>query len=408
MSAPLTGAQEAAERAFEPTVSTGVPRIAAMDGLRGIAILLVLWFHVWQITWLGVPLSLGHGFDAQIVPETGFVGVELFFLLSGFCVFYPFARAHFERRPEPAWRHFYSRRFWKIVPSYVLAVAVLVGFGVQRYGSLGEGARDVALHLAFVHNWFAATTGSISGVLWSLGVEVQFYAVFPLLCALFLRSPVATFAALVVLAAAFRAASQAFDAYYLSQLVNQLPAVADLFAVGMLVAYAYRLVLARSPLLALRRRLWTAVALAGVAASVVLLHSLYGVRFDHDGFVLWQTHYRTALALAFGLVAFGTLLAHPAWVAVVANPVTIFLGAISYNLYLWHQVVARLVAASIPAMTKDPHGDPHWQATVLFAGSATALVVATVATFFFERPLMAAAQRRRGQSPEKPRANELA
>jgi peptidoglycan/LPS O-acetylase OafA/YrhL len=403
------------DRALSGPVSTGISRIAAFDGLRGVAIAMVLWYHVWQVSWLSVAVPFWGGpINLQVIPETGFLGVELFFFLSGFCVFYPFAKAHFDGKPSPAWGHFYLRRFLKIVPSYVLVVVVLLAFGVQKYATLEQGARDVALHLLFIHNWFAATYGSINGVLWSLGVEAQFYVVFPLLCLAFLRRPALCFAALVGLAIAFRTFVEAHNHYFYSQLINQLPAVVDIFAVGMLVAYLHRYVATRQRSLADATTGWTVVAIVGVLFVGSLLQGLYATRYDPGGLDVWQGHYRTELALGFGAVGLGTLFAHRAWVSVIANPVLIFLGAISYNLYLWHQVAAHALE-SVPwlrPLTPNGHEDPHWQAVYTPLAAAAGIVVATLVTYAFERPILNLGRGRpRASGPhgsEKPRANDAA
>ena len=56
--------------------------------------------------------------------ETGFIGVPLFFFLSGFVISFPFVRALVGGTAPPSWSHFACRRFIKIVPSYVLSIAV--------------------------------------------------------------------------------------------------------------------------------------------------------------------------------------------------------------------------------------------------------------------------------------------
>src|ERR1700692_2117973 len=88
------------------------PPPGVLDGLRGLAVLLVLWYHVWEISWLTPPAWLAF------LPATGFIGVTLFFFLSGFVIAYPFVRSRFDESPQPSWRHFVWRRFIKIVPSY--------------------------------------------------------------------------------------------------------------------------------------------------------------------------------------------------------------------------------------------------------------------------------------------------
>jgi peptidoglycan/LPS O-acetylase OafA/YrhL len=66
---------------------------------------------------------------------------------------------------------------------------VLIAIGYQMYPTAGAAARDVALHLLFLHDWFAISNRSIDGIYWSLGVEVQLYLIFPLLAPLFVRRP---------------------------------------------------------------------------------------------------------------------------------------------------------------------------------------------------------------------------
>jgi peptidoglycan/LPS O-acetylase OafA/YrhL len=248
----------------------------------------------------------------------------------------------------------------------------------------------VAYHLLFIHNWFAATYGSINGVLWSLGVEVQFYLIFPLLCFAFLRRPALSFAALVAFAIAFRAFIDAHNQYFHSQLLNQLPAVIDLFAIGMLVAYMYRYIATRQPALAAATTGWTVVAIVGVLCVGSFLQGLYATRYDPGGLDVWQGHYRTELAFGFGAIGLGTLFAHRVWVSVIANPVLIFLGAISYNLYIWHQVIAHALESApwLRPLTQNPHEDPHWQAVFTPLAAVVAIAVATIVTYGFERPIL--------------------
>src|SRR5215475_15022894 len=138
-------------------------RLGVLDGLRGIAVLLVLWYHVWEISWLPAPVSW-----LQFVPETGFIGVHLFFFLSGFVISYPFVRAAAEGRTQPSWSHFAWRRFLKIVPSYWLAIAVAYAVGYAQVQPNADTLPDLVTHLLFIHTWFPDRYGTINGVLWTL------------------------------------------------------------------------------------------------------------------------------------------------------------------------------------------------------------------------------------------------
>jgi len=174
-------------------------RLGVLDGLRGIAVLMVVWYHVWQISWLAAPLPV-----LQFIPEGGFIGVDIFFFISGFVISYPFVQATLEGKRRPTWGHFAYRRAIKIVPSYFLSIVLMYAIGYAATQGGGRPFFDITTHLLFIHNWFAQSYGSINGVLWTLAVEVQFYCVFPLVLAGFLRRPYATTIALIVMALGFR------------------------------------------------------------------------------------------------------------------------------------------------------------------------------------------------------------
>lgn len=363
-------------------------RLGVLDGLRGIAILLVVWFHVWQISWLPAPLPA-----LQFLPESGFLGVDIFFFLSGFVISYPFVRARIEGRAAPGWGHFALRRAAKIVPSYLLAIAAAYVTGYAATQGGGNVAQDVVTHLFFIHNWFASTYGSINGVLWTLAVEVQFYCVFPLLAVPFLRRPYLTCGAMIAAALAYRlAVTHAPDTYYAGQLIEQLPGYLDCFGSGMLAAWLY-VRLRDHPAVAddaARRWAATAIALAGFLALGVLFQTFFAMRYENDAFIHWKTVHRTWLALDCIAVAVGSLFAWRAWRAALANPVLLFFAYISYNWYIYHQFVAReLFAHRIPPWNgNDPHFDPGWQYAFSAVAFVASIAVAALVTYGFERPLL--------------------
>ena len=113
----------------EPTPApTSKPRLEILDGLRGLAVWLVVVFHVWQISWVDVnaALRLPQGWDVSFLPATGFFGVDLFFFLSAFCLTLPYATAWEVGTPAPTLRHFFARRAAKILPSYYLALVLFL------------------------------------------------------------------------------------------------------------------------------------------------------------------------------------------------------------------------------------------------------------------------------------------
>ena len=377
------------------SASDRTAHVDILDGLRGIAIAFVMWFHVWEITWQGAAFTVfGREIDFTFLARMGFVGVEIFFFVSGFCLFWPYARALAERRPMPTIKHFAYRRFIKIVPSYLLALSVLVALGSERDRSLDDGIKDVLAHVFFVHTWFQSYFGSIDGVLWSLGVEVQFYVIFPLVVLAFVRWPRATALGLVALAFVWRYAVEqccATGPYnHFHQLANQLPAYLDLFAIGMFAAWIVAVVLPSVTFTQRVRVIGTLVALAGCAWVVGLIGNVDSVRGMHDYAEHWQVWNRFPFGVALLVVTVGSVAAFPLWHRLFANRVLVFLSVISYNAYIWHQLVARgLLWLKIPPIaTTDPHNDPHWQLLALPIYLLAGVAVASVLTYAFERPLL--------------------
>jgi peptidoglycan/LPS O-acetylase OafA/YrhL len=359
------------------------PRLGVLDGLRGLAVLLVLWYHVWEISWLSPPDWLAF------LPATGFTGVTLFFFLSGFVISYPFIRAGQLGRPEPSWGHFAWRRFIKIVPSYVLSVAVAYALGYAQRQPNAALLPDLATHLLFIHTWFPDRYGSINGVLWTLAVEVEFYCIFPLIWWAFRRQPWLCAAAMIALAWMWRA-SMAHCCYstLFVQYEENLPGYLDIFAFGMLSAYLF---VSRATLLrrAAVRRIAPLVALGGFAMLGLLLENCYMNRFSDQWSGVWQIDHRPLLGVAFSAIALGSLASPRWWQILLDNAPMRFLAEISYNLYLYHQIVAReLIAHHIPPYTGDPHYDAQWQARYTELAFAIAIAVATVTTDLFERPLL--------------------
>jgi peptidoglycan/LPS O-acetylase OafA/YrhL len=372
------------------------PRLGVLDGLRGLAVLLVLWYHVWEISWLAPPKSLAF------LPATGFIGVTLFFFLSGFVISYPFFRADQLGRPPPSWGHFAWRRFIKIVPSYVLSIAVAYALGYAQRQPNAALLPDLTTHLLFIHTWFPDRYGSINGVLWTLSVEVEFYCVFPLIWWAFRRQPWLCAGSMVLLAWMWRAwmAHCCYSTLF-AQYEENLPGYLDIFALGMLSAYLFvgRANLMRAPAI---RAIAPLVALGGFAMLWLLLENCYMSRLSDQWSGVWQIDRRPLLGVAFSVIALGSLASPRSWQIVLDNAPMRFLAAISYNLYLYHQIVAReLVWHHIPPYTGNPHHNVQWQARYTELAFATAIAVATATTYLFERPLLRLKGPRGARAPIK-------
>ncbi|MDQ2681117.1 MAG: acyltransferase [Candidatus Eremiobacteraeota bacterium] len=360
-------------------------RLDVLDGMRGIAILLVLWYHIWEISWLPAPLAA-----LQFIPETGFVGVHLFFFISGFVIFYPFVRAKFEDRPAPSWGHFAYRRAIKIVPSYLLSLVIVFAIGYAHYSSFGAAIKPIVTHLLFIHTWFGDTYGSLNGVLWTLAVEVEFYVIFPLICWAFLRRPLVTFAVMVAIAIAWRVyASHCCFTGSFALMLENLPGYIDIFACGMLASYGFVRFRDRPTSRTIEVGA-TLSAIAGFAALLILMQNLWSVRTADQWSEVWQIYNRTLLGITFAVIGFASLFAMSWWKRALGNPILVFFSLISYNLYIYHQVIARelLTWHLPPYTTPNPRYDPHWQLLFSLIAFPATIAFAALITYGFERPLL--------------------
>lgn len=380
-------------RAERQTPSSDGRYIAAADFLRVASIFLVAWYHIWQLSWLNPNFVVaGRYVNLQRLVASGYMMVDVLLVLSGFLLTLPYARARLEKRPLPSVGGFYVRRFWRIVPSYLLAILLvffLYALPRGKYASAGAALRDLALHLTFTFNFSSKSYFGtpLPGVLWTLAVEVQFYLICPLLMKAYVRRPFAVIAGLTL--AAF--AARAWVLYRVEDttlFVNQLPCMLDLYACGMLAATGFSALSGKK-----RGRLCGVLpALGALLCFLALLQIVYIQPYGDRAVarrlqLLWR--------FPVGLLAGGALLCGglmPAGVQkAVGNPLTRVLAAASYNFYIWHQFLAvRLRDGRIPAYSAEaPHkaGESPWQLryTLLCFGAALALSLAL--TYLFEKPL---------------------
>ncbi len=358
-------------------------RLGVLDGLRGLAVLLVLWYHAWEISWLAPPTWLAF------LPATGFIGVHLFFFLSGFVISYPFVRSAVAGAAQPSWGHFAWRRFIKIVPSYVLSIAVAYAIGYAQVQPNAALLPDLVTHLLFIHTWFPLRFGTINGVLCTLAVEVEFYCVFPLIWACFKRQPWPTAGAMIAIAWIWRSymAYCCFDTLFVPYEEN-LPGYLDIFAFGMIGAYLFTRFGDRWRS---SRSSWIAapIAAGGFALLFALLNSMYGYSLHPQWAAVWQIDKRALLGAAFAIIALASLASPRWWSILLDNPPLRFLAAISYNLYLYHQLIAReLLSHHVPPYAGDPHNDVQWQEHYTATAFAVTIAQATLVTYCFERPLL--------------------
>jgi peptidoglycan/LPS O-acetylase OafA/YrhL len=351
-----------------------------IEGLRGLAVSLVVLFHAGLLSKSSTQLT------------GGFIGVDLFFVVSGFLITGLLIRER-ERTGRVSFSRFYARRVRRILPAAAVVLLITIPLSnqlvtlVDRPSVMQDGA-SAALSIANIR--FAMTTDYFNPVnyspflhFWSLGVEEQFYFVWPALLAIVAwKAPrLGAAAALTVVVVASFAASLIVGESSSSTAFYMLPTRAWQLAAGGLLAIGSGS-LDRVPD-AIRSAVGMLLAFAGWAALAALMTA--AVAIDS-----MATQYPGTAALVptiagVLLIASGTQSVGPGVLLRLA-PIR-FLGKISYSLYLWHWPILILGGIWLvgPLDTIS--------STQAVALAALAIPVATISWMFVEEPF------RRGQIP---------
>ncbi len=145
-------------------------RAYAVDIYRTMALLLVLLYHSWVLTG---SMAFFSSAVTLIVSLGGELGVTAFFLLSGYGIFFSID----SYKEKFNLKHFFKRRAIRIMPQYYFSIIVALLFCDSAVYLSAHGAKSIITHLLFVHNLFPDCAGAINGVLWTMGVIVQFYVI---------------------------------------------------------------------------------------------------------------------------------------------------------------------------------------------------------------------------------------
>lgn len=300
----------------------------ALDSIRGVAVLLVVSMHAEY-----------YFFDPNISwISGGFLGVDLFFVLSGFLIT-NILLSDFVRHGKLSYKKFYINRFLRLFPA--LALLLIAYFTLSSLGSSSQRLEFDAIFaiLFYYFNWLLISTLNVPegmGHMWSLAVEEQFYLLWPALLALTLRNlksvkyVVALLVTLIAFIALWRAYLWSLDTNWLFLYVRT-DTRADSILVGALLAYLLSKDLLHIPHLKL---------VSGISASIFLICVFY---FDRESPVLYMGGFTLLAILAAVLIYYAIKGAEKNQVFFDWKPLR-WLGKLSYGLYLWHMPVFMLVS----------------------------------------------------------------
>jgi peptidoglycan/LPS O-acetylase OafA/YrhL len=322
-------------------------RYEELDGHRGIASVAVVVFHVYQFC--NVAHFLYYGTPAYTVLNSLDAMVPWFFVITAFLLFEPVARSAIAGRQPISARGFLTRRAVRLLPVYYVVVVVVWSC---RQQALPGDWRDLVEHLTFTQVFDEKRIFYTDGPAWSLSVEVFFYLTLIILAvglAVVCRRLTSPKQRIVVLAAGtatLGGVSLAWKAWSFS--VGHQPTTGafttwfgplanfDIFAVGMAVAITAAAFGDKRPLGPRSR--WTLRI-----AALALLAVAFAIRHANT----WSAvYFSTLCAVGFGGLVAAAVLGPPddRWGKALSCRPLLWLGAISYSVYLWHEPVLLALA----------------------------------------------------------------
>lgn len=364
-----------------PTLAeAGVSRSHAIDVLRALAALAVVLYHARKEFWVGLRetysaygvhtlrpdiwLSYGSG-----IFSFGWMGVPIFFVLSGYCIHLGFAM---KLSTSPGTRldlgNFYKRRFMRIYPVYVAAMLLTAAIDYSTQTGLSPSAwidanlANFALNLLMAQELFVGTFGS-NGVFWTLSIEFHLYLFYPVMFLLFRRY--GPLPALAVAAGISLVTACAYWAFDLSRVFVHARGGSPLFTSHLFLwtagAYLAEIKAGRAP--ALRGPVWH---MTWVVALTV------GALLPQQAATTWGPLFLAVGAcglVGVAIPAIGYLCRHDT----IGVRVLYLMGVASYSLYATHIPVFR----AIKALTGRYRAD-----SVLWAFACAGIAVAFSLLFF--------------------------
>jgi peptidoglycan/LPS O-acetylase OafA/YrhL len=364
---------------FQRIITRGKRFIPEVDGLRFVAIMGVVLYHIGGYTlggnMNGASVHPGEAWVPRFLA-LGSYGVELFFVLSGFLLVLPFARWRLGLGKQPSLGSYYLRRLTRLEPPYVIAILLQFIAGSIIYRLTADVTtwprlanwRELLAHFIYQHNLIFGQGQVVTSVTWSLEIEVQFYMLAPLLASVFsIRSVFARRVALLGTLIAIPIL-RSFLPTQLGETFKSLPWFLEWFIAGFLLADFYLVDWREAPSQSLR---WDLVSLASWSALCALLFwNVLPVILAPVVLVAYMGAFRGKISSWF-----------------FSRPLVTIVGGMCYSMYLLHLAV---VSGLVRLTRHFPVGSYFVTRFVIDACIVIPVIFAVTVVFFvfLERPCM--------------------
>ncbi|GHO87212.1 acyltransferase family protein [Dictyobacter formicarum] len=360
---------EVSEQKDKASLQTGHKKnIAVLDGVRACAIIAVIMFHI-NLLALHNLWDLPDHPIASALATFGGSGVTLFFVLSGFLLFMPYAKALLFQTAWPSLRQFYLKRALRIIPAYYIALFVIILFFQRQYLQPGKW-KQLALFLTFFMDSSHGTFRKLNGPFWTLAIEWQFYMLLPLLALGFLllvrrlpdaprqrlRMLVGCCGLIIIWGLGLRLLGSTPEARTPTSFIVRLAVFVlygiqgkylENFAVGMIICLCYTYAWHAEHSVDIRQRLRRAsLLLAVIGLGLLFFTAIWHFNVLHMRLPIFSfmnvltPHFdwlnETVIATGYGACVMAILFG-PTWMQrpFAWRPLC-WIGFISYGLYMWH------------------------------------------------------------------------
>lgn len=314
-------------------------RYEGVDCLRCIAIFTIVLYHIWALGGMGT-------YRGHMISYGGEIGVTFFLVLSGFSMYLVIDKEY--KNNTFLYSNFLYKRFQKIAPQYYASLIVAILFTNAAAWFSGAGLKDIIAHLFFIHNLHPSTHGSISGVLWTMGLIVQFYLLAPIIYKAVQKKPVMLFL--------FSIVATILSKYFTLQLVDEqwrsiydreIWTALDSFVLGELAA---RVLSQRDS----KKNVFRRVILGGAAVVVTIIWirigQIYGIHVPTFVGCIWHTG--LSLCVSVLVILWGDITLPMRIKGIIA-----WLTKNEYSIYVWHMLIISNLLNNAPIIGTLCRGD---------------------------------------------------
>jgi peptidoglycan/LPS O-acetylase OafA/YrhL len=356
-----------------------------LDGLRALAIWLVMGYHGLD------PLS-----NRLALVLNGWMGVDVFFVISGFLITSLLVQER-EECGTISLKGFYIRRSLRIIPAFVFFLALTLAFygrGVLHAVLVSAAYLsdyDLALGLGTISG-AEHSVGAILGHTWSLSVEEQFYLLWPISFWLSGKRALPLACFVVVAVSVWRVVLLALGDGRHDRIYTAFDTRLDVLMIGCIAAMLWASPHVRERI---RRGLsgnWTAALLAVALVCSAQTMQMAGGRLTQESFLFWVVKVPLHAALVAFLILAMLVRPDSMTARVFSNRILVWVGKLSYSLYLWHHFAIQRAEAIHPYLGNMLTGLPYGRQLAILATGGIAIVFAltfaSASYYVVEKPFL--------------------